>query len=74
MSIETWVDWSSWLFGFRIDWRQEYWRFVVIELGPFALCLQYDPATVSQTDDTPTTEEALPGRQWMIDQDSTNGD
>lgn len=39
--LSSWTDWSSWLFGLRLDWKP-FMHFVVIEVGPFGFCAEYD--------------------------------
>lgn len=39
LSFSGWLDWSSWLFGFRVDWRS-YLRYVVVEVGPFGFSIE----------------------------------
>lgn len=52
MSFYSWLDWSTWMFGVRADW-QPFMRFVVVEIGPIGLCLEFDsridaPAAVEE--------------------------
>lgn len=42
ISFRSWLDWSSWLLGIRVDWAP-YRRFIVMELGPVGLSWEYDP-------------------------------
>lgn len=39
--FQYWVDWSSWLFGIRMD-NMPYMHNFVIELGPLGLCWEWD--------------------------------
>ena len=41
MTVETWLDWSSWLIGVRVDWHQA-WHHIVIEIGPCAVCISFE--------------------------------
>lgn len=39
LSLHWWHDWSTWVFGIRVDWHM-WLRYFVIECGPFGVSLE----------------------------------
>ena len=63
MRLRWWIDWSSWLIGIRVDW-QRYMRFVVVEFGPVALCVEFDDDDGTVGTEL-TAKDLSRAREWL---------